>query len=110
MSKRSRAMEEVGVRAAGFKLDWIAPILVVFGLLLVAFILLKLKILTWLTLGLLNIGFLSYWIYAMQKTPSVSISEDHPDPSAPQADYHNSPERANKAVANKKVRSKAIFV
>ena len=108
MKNTTRAMEEAGVRAAGFKLEWIAPILVVLGLLLVVFILLKLKILTWLMLGLLNIGFLSYWIYAMQKTPSVSIA-DHPDPSAPQSVYHNSPERANKVVAGKKVHTKAIF-
>jgi hypothetical protein len=76
LSKPERALEEVGVKAAGLHIQWIPRIIVLLVLLLITFILLKLKILTWFLLVGLNLAFLAYWIHVMRRTRSENEIEN----------------------------------
>ena len=111
-SKSSRALEEAGLKAAGVKTSLFAPVIIVLALLLVLFILLKLKILTWCLLILLNVVFLAYLIHLMNE----NSGGDKVRSAEPEAVYHSSPERAKPvkqvkpAEGTKIVSSKKIFV
>lgn len=110
LSKPARALEEAGLKSAGIDMEWIAPILVGLGLLLVTFILLNLKVLTWFLIVLMNVAFLAYWMQIRQHS-SNDLDDVIPPSMTPETEYHNSPESAQPANASRKNRfsRKMIF-
>ncbi len=94
-------MEAASLRAAGLSIDWIAPLLVILGLLLVTFMIFKLKILTWLLLGLLNIALFAYLIHIWEKTSNND--EDQPRSEEFAQEKHAK-------IPTTRVSSKRIFV
>ena len=99
LSKAERSLEKVGVEAAGLKIEWIPRIIVALVLALIAFVLFKLKILTWFLIVALNIAFLSYWIHVMKRTNSVDTHDG----------YVNDSERPATIGNTRRVSSKRIF-
>lgn len=67
LSKSTLASEEAGVRSVGLNMAWIPCILISLAILLITFILLEMKILTWFLIVALNIAFLAYWIHTIKK-------------------------------------------
>ena len=100
LSRPQRALEEAGVKAAGFDFAWIPRIIVLLVLLLLAFILLRLKILTWTLLVLLNIAFLAYWIHVMRRAGDGDDNDNS---------KYQSPEDAATIATTRTVSSKRIF-
>ena len=70
LSKSTLALEEASVRSVGLNFALIPCIIIALALLLITFILLEMKILTWCLIVALNIAFLAYWIYTMKRAQS----------------------------------------
>jgi hypothetical protein len=102
LSKQNRAIEEVGVRAAGLKIEWIPRIVILLALVLIGLILFKLKILTWFLLVSMNLAFLAYWIHVMKKAKEEKSNENV---------YYNGTGAAETSTISSKrtVSSKRIF-
>ena len=67
LSKSTLASEEAAVKSCGLSVALVPCIIILLVILLVTFILLEMKTLTWAVIVGLNIAFLSYWIYGMEK-------------------------------------------
>ncbi len=76
LSRTDKALEEVGIKAAGLKKECIAPIIIVLFMLLLTFIFFTMKILTWTLLVVLNVVFLAYLIHVCKKTPEDIEEEE----------------------------------
>ena len=64
---------------------WIPCIIIALAVLLITFILLEMKILTWFLIISLNIAFLAYWIHTMKKARGEDNENGYVNGNGPDA-------------------------
>lgn len=108
LSKSTLALEEAGVRSVGLNMAWIPCILISLVVLLITFILLEMKVLTWFLIVALNIAFLAYWIHTMKKARSEENENGYVNSDKVHVNNGNGPD-ASSISTKRSVSSKMIY-